>query len=332
MSDPAGTFAVGDAVELAVVTRSGFVESRHSGSAIVLSSEGEVLVSLGDPAALILPRSCMKPLQALAVIGTGVEFDSEETALAMASYSGTPAHVALVRRMLAEGGLTEAQLGCPADWPGDSASRSAAAADGSGPAPIYMNCSGKHAAMLRACVHEGWSTEDYLDPNHPLQQRIKETVQRFTAERVSVTAVDGCGAPVHAISLAGLAGAVRRLRTSKASSPFPVQRQAAALVEAALSNGWIIEGPGRPNTIVIDELGVLAKLGAEGVMVMAAPDGTTVAVKILDGAARAGSVVAIDLLASVGAIPLDAAARVTDRLGLEVTGGGRVIGRVSSDV
>jgi len=337
MSDPvpgptAGTFGIAEAAQLAVVTRSGFVESRHSGSAVVLSPEGETLVSLGDPAAPILPRSCLKPLQALAVLGTGVTLDAQERAMAMASHSGTAEHVRIVRRMLAGGGLDESALGCPPDWPGDSTARTALAASGAGPAPVYMNCSGKHAAMLRACVQEGWETGGYLDPGHPLQQRIRETVQRFTGERVTVTAVDGCGAPVHGVSLVGLAGAVRRLRMSSPASPFPVQRQAAELVAAALGNGWIIEGPGRPNSIVIDELGVLAKLGAEGVMVMAAPDGTTVAVKILDGSARAGSVVALDLLASVGAVPVEAAASVVSRLGLEVHGGGRAVGRVSSTV
>jgi L-asparaginase II len=43
-----GTFSVNDALELAVVERSGFIESRHAGSAVVLSPEGEVLRDLGD--------------------------------------------------------------------------------------------------------------------------------------------------------------------------------------------------------------------------------------------------------------------------------------------
>ena len=337
MADPprtasAGTFGTAEAVELATVTRSGFVESRHAGSAIVVDREGDALVSLGAPDRPVLPRSCLKPLQALTAIGIGVELDAEQQAMAMASHTGTPAHVRIVRRMLSSGGLGEEDLGCPAELPGDRAARAAVAAAGTGPSPVYMNCSGKHAAMLLACVHEGWPTADYLDPEHPLQARIRETVQRFSGERVAATATDGCGAPVHAVSLAGLANAVRRLRTSSLRSPFPLQRQAATLVQSALDNGWVVEGPGRPNTIVIDELGVLAKLGAEGVMVMAAADGTTVAVKILDGGARAGSVVALSLLGRVGALPSDAVERVKERLGLDVTGGGRVVGRIESSV
>ena len=42
LSAVTGTFSVTDSVELAVVERSGFIESRHAGSAVVLSPDGEV--------------------------------------------------------------------------------------------------------------------------------------------------------------------------------------------------------------------------------------------------------------------------------------------------
>jgi L-asparaginase II len=74
-----------------------------------------------------------------------------------------------------------------------------------------MNCSGKHAAMLLTCRTAGWDTAGYLDPAHPLQAQIRELVERLTGERVAATAVDGCGAPVYAVTLAGLAKAMHRI-------------------------------------------------------------------------------------------------------------------------
>src|SRR6185312_16746421 len=111
---------VADAVELAVVERSGFVESRHAGAAIVLAPDGTITATLGDTGSLILPRSSLKPLQALACLAAGAPLDGERLALATASHSGTDRHVAVVRDILDSAGLGEDALGCPPAWPGDT--------------------------------------------------------------------------------------------------------------------------------------------------------------------------------------------------------------------
>jgi len=324
------TFSLANAVELAVVERGGFIESRHAGSAVVLGPDGAVAASHGNPDAPIFPRSSLKPFQAVAVLGSGVELSGATAVLATASHAGTPAHIDVVRSMLAEAGLPESALRCPADWPLDAAARDELIRSGGAASPITMNCSGKHAAMLLACVRNGWPTESYLDPQHPLQLQIRDVVERLTGEKIQASAVDGCGAPIHAITLAGLARGIHRIATASAASPFALYRNAAALRTAVLENGWAIDGPGRANTVVIEELGVFAKGGAEGVMVMAAPNGTTVALKILDGSLRAASIVALSLLAGAGAIEASAPERLADRLGTAVLGGGRPVGRIRS--
>ena len=136
------------AVELAVVERSGFVESRHLGSAVVLGPDGTVVRSLGDPAAPVFPRSSMKPFQAIAVMGAGVPLDGAAAVLATASHAGTPAHLSVVRGLLAQAQLTEDALQCPDDWPLDTAARDEAIRAGRSKQALFMNCSGKHAAML----------------------------------------------------------------------------------------------------------------------------------------------------------------------------------------
>ncbi len=322
------TFAAADAVELAVLERSGFVESRHVGIATVLAPDGTVAATLGDADALILPRSSLKPVQALAYLSAGAALEGERLALATASHSGTDRHVAVVRDILHSAGLGEEYLGCPPAWPGDQSTRDEMVRDGSGPARIRMNCSGKHAAMLLTCVTNGWSTDGYLAPQHPLQLLIREVAERLVGERFETTAIDGCGAPVFSMSLAGLAKAVHRIGTSSERSPFALHRSAGALVAAVRANPWTIDGPGRADTVVIERLGVFAKGGAEGVMIMVAPDGTTVALKMLDGSGRAATVVALRLLERQGALAASDVADATAKLALSVSGGGQVVGAI----
>lgn len=322
------TFEVADAVELAIVERSGFIESRHAGSAVVLSPDGDVIARHGNPDALILPRSSLKPLQAVACVTAGASLEGEQLALGTASHSGTDRHAAVVREVLAAGGLTEDALGCPPAWPSDAAARREMIADHAGESRIRMNCSGKHALMLRACVATGWATDGYLDPAHPLQVHIREVVERLTGEKIAHTAIDGCGAPVHAITLTGLARGVHRIGSASERSPFALHRVAGTLVRAVRENPWTIAGPGEPDTIAIERLGVFAKGGAEGVMAMVAPDGTTVALKMLDGSGRATTVVAAMLLARAGAISESDASSLAEALPLEVLGGGRPVGAI----
>ncbi|WP_217183555.1 asparaginase [Streptomyces sp. AC495_CC817] len=320
------TLTVQDAVELAVVGRSGFIESRHAGAAVVLSPEGEVVARYGNPDALILPRSSLKPLQAVACITAGAPLEGEQLALATASHVGTDRHAEVVREVLTAGGLTEDDLGCPPAWPTDSATRDDMVREHGSQSRIRMNCSGKHAAMLRACVATGWPTDGYLDPAHPLQAHIREVIERLTGEKVAHTAIDGCGAPVYAITLTGLARSIHRIGSASERSPFALHRVAGSLVRAVRENPWTIEGPGRPDSLAIEKLGVFAKGGAEGVMVMVAPNGATVALKMLDGSARASTVVAATLLARVGALSEAAVADLASALPLSVLGGGAEVG------
>ncbi|MFT4218905.1 MAG: asparaginase [Microbacterium sp.] len=314
------TFSAASAVELAVVERSGFVESRHSGAAIVLGPDGDVLERLGEVTAPILPRSSLKPLQALACVSAGAALEGERLCLATASHAGTDRHVSVVRDILDQARLGEEALGCPPAWPTDTATRDELVRERAEPARIRMNCSGKHAAMLLACVVNGWDVTTYLDPRHPLQVHIREVVERLTGESVAATAVDGCGAPVHAVSLFGLARAVHRIGTSSARSPFALHRQAGVLVDTVRAHPWAIDGPGRADTVAIERLGVFAKGGAEGVMVMVAPGGTTVALKMLDGSGRATTAVAVRLLEKAGALPPAAVAEAMAHVPLAAAG------------
>lgn len=295
---------------------------------MVLSPDGDVVARYGNADALILPRSSLKPLQAVACVTAGAALEGAQLSLATASHTGTDRHAAVVRDVLAAGGLTEDALGCPPAWPGDTATRDEMVREHGAPERVRMNCSGKHAAMLRACVATGWDVAGYLDPAHPLQLHIREVIERLTGEKFAHVATDGCGAPVPALSLTGLARAIHRIGTASDRSPFALHRVAGSLVRAVRENPWTIEGPGRPDTIATEKLGVFTKGGAEGVMVMVAPDGTTVALKMLDGAARASTVVAATMLERAGGLAAADVADLAQSLSLDVLGGGAPVGRI----
>lgn len=305
------------AVELAVVTRSGFRESSHIGSAIVLDPHGASLAEHGDVDALLYPRSTMKLMQAVALQRLGVALEGEELVLSAASHVGTPEHVRVVRRILDRAHLAEDSLQCPADWPSDPASRRAA----SSPAAVTMGCSGKHAAFLLACVTNGWSTEEYLDPDHPLQQEIRRTVEEFTGETIAHSGIDGCGAPVHAVSLRALARAIGRIGRG-------LDDESARLSEAIRRTPWALDNPAVQT--IIAETGLVAKSGAEGVFVAATENGIALAIRVLDGSQRALAPVALSLLERHGVLDPVTAERIRISVTEPVLGGGIPVGELRS--
>ncbi|NUP74290.1 MAG: asparaginase [Sinomonas sp.] len=323
------TFTADDAVELAVIERSGFVESRHVGSAVVLAGDGTVVTTLGDIRTPVFARSTLKPFQALASMRSGVPLRGAQVALACASHVGSLDHMDVVEGMLKAAGVRETDLQCPADWPQDDEARAWLVRSEKGKSRLADNCSGKHAAFLWACSVNGWDRHSYLEPNHPLQQRVRQTVEEYTDEPIAHLGVDWCGAPVAAISLTGLARAYSRLAQSPGGGREQLgDARAATIATSMLDYPWAVQGRTRENTLVMQELGLLAKGGAEGVLVLATPQGAAVAVKVLDGNPRAATLVGLTMLAAADAVDIPDVARVLESVVEPILGGGRPVGRI----
>ncbi len=298
------------------LVRSGVVESVHRGSVLAVDAGGRPVLSLGEVDVPVFPRSSNKPLQAVGLLDAGwAPPDDECLALATASHSGEPQHLAVVRRTLAAAGLDETALGCPALLPLSEPAAHALLRAGGSASRLTMNCSGKHAAMLAACVARGEPVEGYLEVEAPVQLALGLALEELAGEPVQHVAVDGCGAPQHALTLTGLARAFSALATGEGSCA----RTAAAM----RARPDLVGGTGREVTeLMVGVPGLVAKDGAEGVFAAALPDGSAVAVKVADGATRAAVPV---LVAGLRALGVEA--EVLDRLGsTPVLGGGRPVG------
>jgi L-asparaginase II len=294
--------------------RAGCPESVHAVAACV--SDGDGRVSLETfPGAHLLPvfaRSAAKPLQALpsaaAAVLEALGLDDRHLAVACASHRGAAHQVALVQEILAAAGLDESALGGPARAPLGPDVGAELAARGESPRPVHDNCSGNHALGLALCVRSGWPVHGYLDPRHPLQDAMRDWVRRATGASTAPEGVDGCGMRAYRVSLGGLAAAFGRLACAAPGSPE-------AMVAGAMrAHPELVHGAGGIDSALMAAVpGLVAKLGAEGVIAVGLRDGRGLCVKILDGGRRA----------------LDPAAVAAVREGLGVTPAGPGLDRLA---
>jgi L-asparaginase II len=311
-------------VPLALQIRGGAVEGVHYGSLAATDADGSVLFSAGEASAPSFPRSALKPLQAVAMVRAGLSLPDDLLALAAASHSGAAMHREGTRRILALHGLDESVLANTTDLPYGVREREEWLAAGGAADHVCQNCSGKHAAMAAVCTLNGWPVRGYLEPSHPLQRLIAETVAELTCEEAAVWSTDGCGTPLPAVSLIGMARAYGRLALAGASSEPGAE---AAVARAMVRHPEMVAGEDRDVTALMRGLpGAVAKDGFEGVQLVGLPDGRAVAVKVSDGGDRARMPVAIRALAALGVPEALADGALGPIASVPVLGGGRRIG------
>ena len=302
---------------LVEVVRSGFVESRHRGAVAVVDDSGRALAGAGDVTRPFFIRSTAKPVQATILHGLGAVMPDEHLAVAASSHDGHPVHVAIVERMLADGGLGPGDLACPPAWPlGDDAARAVLRRGALEPRRIWHDCSGKHAAMLRACVAQGWPTEGYLDPGHPVQQAIRTGLERSFGT-AATWGVDGCGAPVVSADALTLARAF-----------VPLVDGGGPVAAAMRRFPALVGGTGAVDHAVMLSLPAVAKRGAEASLGFAVAGRGAVAIKVWDGGIRALGPITAEVVRQLGWADRYPAAELEWRTAVPVLGGGEVVGTV----
>lgn len=312
------------------VVRSGLVESVHHADVAVCDADGRLVAFAGDADRPVYGRSCTKPLQAavsLDAIGGDVLTD-RQVAIACASHNAEPAHLIAVRSILRRGGLNVDALRTPPGWPLDPASMARARAR----TPLRHNCSGKHAAMLLACVRRGWDLETYPRRGHPLQGRVLAAVKVATGHDEVHVGVDGCGVPVHGVPLSGMATMFARLVVpERLGALAPAAARAISGMRAA---PYLVGGRERLDTDLMTAAGgLVVKEGAEALVCAAViPQGIGVAVRVADGGERATGPLLIDVLRQLDALDATQVRRLVMYAAPPVLGGGRPVGRLVVDL
>lgn len=298
------------------------VESIHYGAAAVVDAHGRLLASVGDPYAVTYMRSSAKPLQAISFIEkcgqSTFSLRAREIALMCASHTGTDAHLDVLQSIQDKAGVVEADLLCGTHSPMDKATTQSLSDRGEKPTPNRHNCSGKHTGMLAYAQMLGFPKDDYINPQHPVQVRIREVFCQMCtlAEDRIMTGVDGCSAPIFAIPLYNAALAYARLSDPESGSVSPDDRVKAChrISRAMTDYPAMVSGPGRFDTRLMEACRgkLLAKGGAEGYQGIGifpgglGPDsvGLGIAIKIADGdlKSRAKAAVCMEILFQLGAL------------------------------
>lgn len=306
-------------VPLVEVTRGSRVESLHFGSIAVCDFTGRLVAAWGDTGAIHFPRSAVKQIQALALVETGAAdryaLNEHRLALACASHSAQPLHMAEIDPWLDELGLGDDALACGPAWPWRSEDRDARLLAGRGMRRAQHNCSGKHTGFLTTCLHMAWPTDGYERPEHPAQVRFRQTLAELAGCEADY-AMDGCGLPTPALPLAAMAAAMAQLGDFKGLGT--VRGNASArLFHACIAHPEYTSGTGEVGALVPAATAgeVYVKIGAEGFYTAMWPArGLGIALKVADGAARAADVAILGALAELGALPRGSSTLLDDKL------------------
>ena len=290
---------------LVEVTRGNQVESRHRGAVVVVDESGSTVFSLGDTEASTFPRSACKAMQALPLVESGAAdaygFGNREIALACASHSGEPEHVALAESMLKAAGQGEPTLECGAHWSFQQGVLLDQARHIDKPNQLHNNCSGKHAGFICACCHSGHDPKGYVTFDHPLQAEIRDVMGGLTGATLDrdSAGVDGCSIPTYAMPLRALAHGFARMASGTGLGPERA-RASKRIMEACMAEPFYVAGTGRTCTKLMQVAPgrIFVKTGAEGVFCAAIPErGLGIAVKCDDGTVRAADSIVAGILA-----------------------------------
>lgn len=289
----------------AEIWRGDFLESVHSGHAVICDGTGQVVESWGDAHAMMLPRSSSKMIQALPLVQSGAAeaagLTSQHLALACASHQGAAIHTDRVNAWLDTRGFTDDDLRCGTQTPSDKTAREDLIRADAAPCQCHNNCSGKHAGFLTLTQHLGAGPE-YVEVSHPVQQACLEAFERVTGETSPGYGIDGCSAPNYACTMTGMARAMAHFAAAPAGSAE------ARVQEAMRLHPELVAGEGRACTELMRATDgkVALKTGAEGYFVAILPEQQMgIALKAACGTTRAAECAIAALLVRLGVLDAD---------------------------
>ncbi len=284
------------------VWRGPFLESVHSGHAVICDASGEIVQAWGDPTRTIMPRSSSKMIQALPLITSGAAdkrgLTTQQLAIACASHQGAAIHTDLVATWLETLGLNDDDFRCGPQDPADKDAHEGLIRGHKSPCQIHNNCSGKHAGFLTLTQHLK-AGPDYVDPGHPLQRACLEAFETVTQETSPGYGIDGCSAPNYACTLHGMARAMAHFAAA------PDGSAEARLHQAMRLHPELVAGETRACTELMRAMDgkVALKTGAEGFFIAILPEQKLgIALKAACGTTRAAECAIAALLVKLGVL------------------------------
>lgn len=255
---------------LYLTTRGGSVESVHYGAIAVVTAEGKVLASVGDPMSSTFMRSSAKPFQCIPLLELGgkesFQISQKELALICASHSGTDLHLGLLSRLQHKIGIAESDLLCGTHSPFDKPSRRKLADQGLSPTQNHHNCSGKHTGMLAQARLRGVPGADYTEVEHPVQQAILSIFAEMCGLDIEEIQIgrDGCSVPTFSVPLYNAAWGWAKL-IDPTNLPPTREDSCRQISEAMAKHPYYVAGPGRLDTRLMELFPhkLVSKAGAE---------------------------------------------------------------------
>jgi L-asparaginase II len=333
---------VGTNPVLIEVVRGPLVESRHRASVAVVDSAGQILFARGDVEQIVLPRSSLKPFQAISMVASGAMetfgLTDVELALHCGSHNGEPRHVALVGQWLDKIGCRESQLECGIDRPLGEKWLHLKPEECAVASKLANNCSGKHTGFMTTALHMGVPVQGYSGMEHPVQKFVAGILADLSGSSVHdmPVAQDNCGVPVFGIPLNSLALASARMAGRDEGTLRG--RAIIRVFDAMRTHPFLIAGSGRADTLLMQDsaFGGISKVGAEGVFMASIPSSANtaeadlgLAIKIDDGGDRASSALGVAALRHLGALDQEAGSRLFDQIARPSFGpDGKIVGHL----
>jgi len=267
--------------------RSNLTEEEHFGFILRANKNGiieEFADSADEPFYL---RSCAKPLQASVIVDYDLNLTDEEIALACGSNAGEECHHKIALGFAKKFGIEEADLKCGIHPPLAKSNQNVI------PSAFYNNCVGKHLAMLALCKKLGYPTENYDKLEHPVQKIICERVRKLCKVTTDYPITkDGCGVPILSMPLQNMILGFLNMFCDP---------HYAKLKNAILSHPYIFGGEDRTDTKIIQESGLICKVGAGGLcIVINCEKGEGFVVKVSDCDMKVREIVVRDYINHLG--------------------------------
>ena len=286
------------------VTRSNFTESIHQGVAVLINSSGEILREWGNSNILIYPRSALKPIQTLNLYKDGVaealNLSDDFIALTTASHHAENIHQKMINNWLKKMNLKEKHLSCGPSWPWNIKDQFKAHVKYKIKRKIFHNCSGKHCGHLAVCRYKNLPIKNYQNKDHPIQRDLIKLIEDLSKYKIKNVGVDGCTLPNPLIPLKKFAFAAAQLADYKKLNDHSAI--AKRIFDSCVKFPEIAGGSKSINSILtkLSNGKAFVKNGAEGVFVAIIPEKkSALAVKIVDGTARAAEVAIAGLLSEL---------------------------------